>query len=77
MGEGRRRRHTGATESLGVLLAGSDPGQARRWYEKAAEAGNSDAMFNLGELLEDSDPGQARRWYEKAAEAEDALPEKN
>jgi TPR repeat protein len=26
---------------LGALLNDSDPGQARRWYEKAAEAGNT------------------------------------
>ena len=57
--------------NLGALLEDSDPGQARRWYEKAAEAGHATAMFNLGGLLDDSDPGQARRWYEKAAEAGD------
>ena len=38
--------------NLGVLLKDSDPGQARRWYEKAAEAGHADAMINLGALLE-------------------------
>jgi TPR repeat protein len=26
--------------NLGVLLAHSDPGKARHWYEKAAEAGH-------------------------------------
>ena len=55
--------------SLGLLLKDSDPELARRWFEKAAEAGNARAMNNLGALLKDSDPGQARRWYEKAAEA--------
>ena len=31
---------TRAMYNLGVLLEDSDPGQARRWYEKAAEAGD-------------------------------------
>ena len=60
--------------NLGVMFADSDPGQARRWYEKAAEAGNARAMNNLGLLLADSDPGQARCWLEKAAEAGIAAP---
>ena len=38
--------------NLGVLLADSDPGQARRWYRQAAEAGDPDAMISLGVLLE-------------------------
>ena len=38
--------------NLGVLLDDSDPGQARHWYEKAAEAGHADAMINLGVLLQ-------------------------
>jgi TPR repeat protein len=37
--------------NLGLLLEDSDPGQARRWWEKAAEAGHVGAMFNLGVLL--------------------------
>jgi hypothetical protein len=63
--------------NLGVLLAGSDPEQARHWYQMAAEAGNADAMTNLGVLLADDDPEQARRWWERAAEAGDALPERD
>jgi TPR repeat protein len=63
---------TASMLNLGVQLVDSDPGQARRWFEKAAEAGNADAMNNLGVLLKDSDPGQARGWYEKAAEAGNA-----
>ncbi len=59
--------------NLGALLKDSDPGQARRWYEEAAEAGHVDAMYNLGALLEDSDPGQAQQWYEKAAEAGEVI----
>ena len=63
---------TTAMFNLGVLLADSDPGQAHRWREEAAQAGHADAMYNMGVLLKDSDPGQARRWYEKAAEAGNA-----
>jgi TPR repeat protein len=47
--------------------------QARGWYQKAAEAGHTSAMYGLGVLLEDRmDPpelDQARGWYQKAAEA--------
>ena len=43
-------------------------------YEKAAAAGNPDAMINLGVLSADGkgvpqDAAQARAWYEKAAAA--------
>lgn len=46
--------------------------EARRWYEKAAEGGQTDAMWNLGGLYEKGAGGpknltEARRWYEKAA----------
>ena len=45
---------------------------ARRWYEKAAAAGNASAMNNLGTLYDGGrgvrqDYAEARRWYEKAA----------
>jgi TPR repeat protein len=59
---------TGATFNLGVLLAGSDPDEARRRFEQAAYLGHAGAMFNLGVLLEGSDPGEARRRYEQAAD---------
>jgi TPR repeat protein len=61
--------------SLGVLLEDSDPEQARRWLERAAEAGDADAMNRLGVLLEDSDPEQARHWLEQAAEADGVTEE--
>ena len=54
---------------LGVLLWHGDPGRARRWWEKAAEAGHASVMNNLGVLVWDSDPGLARHWWEEAAEA--------
>jgi hypothetical protein len=49
-----------------------DYGQARQWFEKAAAAGNADAMFNLGFMYEHGqgvalDSIQARQWYVKAA----------
>ncbi|HEY6689297.1 MAG TPA: hypothetical protein VI094_24160 [Propionibacteriaceae bacterium] len=48
-----------------------DLADARRWYQQAAEAGDSGAMFNLGYLLanrlDPPDLVQARRWYLRAA----------
>jgi len=59
--------HTGAMFNLGVLLAGSNPSQARMRYEQAADLGHTDAMTNLGVLLEDSDREEAIGWCTKAA----------
>ena len=44
--------------------------QARQWYEKAAAAGNSDAMRNLGLLYESElggtrDYTAARQWLRR------------
>jgi TPR repeat protein len=51
-----------------------DYAQARRWYQKAADAGSAEAMYRLGEMYEEGegvtqDYAQARRWYQKAADA--------
>jgi TPR repeat protein len=48
--------------------------KAREWYQKAAEAGNTDAMINLGVMYGTGrgvtrDYGKARQWYQKAIEA--------
>lgn len=56
---------------------GQDYNQARSWYLKAADTGNSDAMYSLGFLYVHSfgvrqDYGQARSWFKKAAAAGDA-----
>ncbi|HKB31857.1 MAG TPA: hypothetical protein VKD26_13620, partial [Streptosporangiaceae bacterium] len=59
---------------LAVLLADRlDPpelAEARTWYTRAAEAGDTDAQFNLGRLLATRlDPpqlGEARTWYTRA-----------
>ena len=55
--------------NLGVLLEDTDPAAARDWWERAAQAGKTEAMNNLGVLLEDADPAAARSWYERAAQA--------
>jgi TPR repeat protein len=59
-----------------LLLTRLDPpelAEARTWYTKAAEAGNTNAMVGLGALLADwLDPpelAEARTWLQKAAEA--------
>jgi TPR repeat protein len=51
-----------------------DYAQARKWYEKAADAGEPHGMLYLGVLYEKgqgvaADPVEARRWYEKALAA--------
>jgi TPR repeat protein len=55
-----------------VAEAQEDYAEARRWYEKAAAAGEAQGMINLGSLYEagngvPQDYAAARRWYEKAA----------
>jgi TPR repeat protein len=56
------------------VLSPPDLGQARHWYEKAAEAGEANAMVNLGLMLADHrDPAdldveQARHWFHRVAE---------
>jgi len=45
--------------SLGYLLEDTDADEARRWYERASELGNLDALFNLALCLEDKEPERA------------------
>jgi uncharacterized protein len=75
------RGSTAAMVELGVLLAtGSgipkDPSQARKLFERAAEAGNPRAAVNLAALTEiggaPSDPVKARALLSRAAEANSA-----
>jgi hypothetical protein len=49
------------------LLVGDrgETAEVERWYRKAAEAGDTDAMFNLGVLA--AGRGEAAEWYRKAA----------
>jgi uncharacterized protein len=54
---------------MGVL---QDYAEAKRWYEKAAAAGEPTAMINIGGLYQHGmgvrqDYAEAKRWYEKAA----------
>ncbi|OIJ89772.1 tetratricopeptide repeat protein [Streptomyces colonosanans] len=59
--------------SIGIAAYLSDmPTQARRAWERAAEAGHIDAMHNLGfHLAEEGEVDEARTWYTHAAEAGD------
>jgi TPR repeat protein len=51
---------------------------ARHWYERAADAGNSDAMKDLGYLyawlMEPPDLDAACHWYERAADVGNPKP---
>ena len=53
-----------------------DLNAARRWLERAVEAGYRDAMFNLGvlyaELMDPPDLIAACGWFERAAKAGDS-----
>jgi hypothetical protein len=44
-----------------------DPNHYPPEWERAAAAGNTDAMVNLGLLLRDKDPDAAQAWWERAA----------
>jgi TPR repeat protein len=51
-----------------------DYAEAKRWYEKAAAAGDLVAMNNIGMFYRNGngvtqDYAEAKRWYEKAATA--------
>jgi len=52
-----------------VLLTDTNRAQARRWIQRAADAGRAGSMAGLANLAADNDPEQARRWLEQAAEA--------
>lgn len=61
---------------LGNLQADQEPPDldaARRWYQRAAEAGNSAAMYTLGVLfaqkMKPRDRKAARYWLDRAADA--------
>ena len=55
-----------------VTASSKDYAEARKWYEKAAAAGNAFAMNGLGLIYLNGygvalDYVEARKWYEKAA----------
>jgi len=75
------RGSTSAMVELGVLLAtgsgvAKDPAQARKLFERAAEAGNARAVTNLAALSNSggvpADPVRARALLAKAAETNSA-----
>ena len=56
--------------------------RAKEWYEKAAKAGESEAMTNLGYMYDQGqgvprDYDKAKDWYEMAAAAGDAVAMRN
>jgi hypothetical protein len=56
----------------GPVLLGEQgkEGQSVRWYRRAADAGDADAMVSLGALLADQgEAAQAEQWYRRAADA--------
>jgi len=56
--------------NLGRLnLKATDPSGAGAWFERAAEAGHVDAMFEFAVLVEAGDREKAYYWYRRAAEA--------
>ena len=63
------------THSPDGVIKNADSEIAAGWYEKAAKAGDADAMFRLGEMLKEgmldrSDASeQSLQWLRKAAEA--------
>jgi uncharacterized protein len=51
-----------------------DCGKAYKWFQKAAEEGNTDAMIGLGRLHQQGlgvaqDHRKALQWFQKAADA--------
>jgi TPR repeat protein len=58
--------HGGAMNQLGVFA--EDRGEARAWFRRGAEAGDSLAVSNLVELVKDSDPAEAEHWLRRSAD---------
>jgi len=72
VGDGEDEFNAGAN-----LDAKGDYIEAMRWYRKAADKGDADAMFNIGVLYDNGegvkqDYIEAMRWYRKAADKGDA-----
>ncbi len=72
------RGYAAAENNLGAMYesgigARRDPGEAMKWYRKAAEQGYAAAQNNLGVMFEQGqgvqpDLAEALKWYRKAAE---------
>ena len=54
---------------IGMRDGAMEPQAERAALERAAEAGDVDAMYSLGVLLVKYEPEVGRRWYERAAQA--------
>ncbi len=76
--------HTGAMGNLGLMYQYShgvaeDYASAKRWFEKAGDAGDRDGYRRIGVLYREGGPGlernyaSAKRWYEKAIAAGNSL----
>ncbi|MDQ6703029.1 MAG: serine/threonine-protein kinase [Pseudomonadota bacterium] len=72
------RGYTPAMAKLGRMYydgvgVGKDPRLARKWFERAAAAGNGEAMYNLGEMCRNREAGllrhAAKHWCQSAWEA--------
>ena len=73
--------HLGVLYNDGLGVA-QDYRKARKWYQRAADAGDATAMNNLGVLCHEGqgvtqDYGKAREWYQKAADAGNAMAKQN
>jgi len=83
--EKAQKRDSEAQRELGCLYrmglgVNKDEAQAAKWYQKAAEAGNTKAQFYLGRLYEEGlgiakDEARAMQWYLKAAQGNQSLVE--
>ena len=78
-----RETETGWNDGYAMVTKGSKADQAqkyneaRRYYTRAAELGNTTAMYDLGVLYEhgqgvQQDYAQARAWFQKGADAGNA-----
>ena len=54
-----------------------DENQAKAWYEKAANKGDSSAQFNLGVLLRFDDVDESVKWLKKSANNGNAAAQNN
>ena len=55
-------------QGIAELFDPYEPDRARRWCERAVEAGDAAAVTNMGVMLRDSDPSAALVWFRRAAE---------
>lgn len=63
------------SEDLTDVGINKDYDEAKKWYRKAAELGNTDGMFNLAILSRE--PKESFEWYLKGAELGDAKCQNN